>query len=150
MFKFKSYKDDELEALQNSDLLARGEYEFKVLEVKEKISNNGNEMLVVKLQLSSGNEIRVMTDWLVMTDKMAFKFKHFCEALGLGSSYEKGEINLDDFKNRQGKLFLDVQPGNPKQDGSGNFPSRNAVKDYIKTEMAPQLVDAFEDKDIPF
>jgi len=148
MYKFKSYKDEELEALQNSDLLPKGEYEFSVLEIAEKFSKAGNEMLEVKLHLSSGNETRTIRDWIVMMDSMAFKFKHFCEALGFLKEYEKGEIDLKALIGRHGKLLLDIQQGNPRPTG-GYFPDRNFVQDYIKTEMSTELKEIF-DKDIPF
>lgn len=151
MFTFPVRTNEQIEAFSNTDLLSKSEYEFKVLNVDQKISSSMNDMLVVKLLILQGDGIgtHTLTDYIVMTDKWAFKFKHFCESMGLHKAYEKGELNLKSLEGMLGKLKIDIQKGNPRPDGSGNYPDKNIVTDYIPSEIAKEIKDIFND-DITF
>lgn len=150
MLKFKSRTDDEIQKLRNIKLLPKGEYEFKVLFIEETVSKKGNQQLVAKLLLTAGEENRTIQTWIPLTiESMSFLFKHFCETLGLGESYKKEELNILECIGRHGKLILGIDSGEPKPDGSGNYPDKNAVKDFVP-QILPAEVDAVFNDDIPF
>jgi hypothetical protein len=151
MLKFKPYTDQELEALGNESLLLKGTYDFEVLSIEEKISRSMNEMLIVKIKVGIANDTRVIRDYLVFTDKMAWKFKHFCESIGLVKAYGLGCLDIQECVHGTGLCIIDVQEGAAKLDGSGTYPARNVVADYLKKDPLPGVVsEAFDDKDIPF
>ena len=149
MFTFTPRTDEQIEALANKDLLPKGQYEFKVLNIEKRVSGSGNDMLAIKLLIVQGNDSRTLMDYIVMTDKWAFKLKHFCESVGFHKVYEKGEANLISFEGQGGTLKLDIQKGTPKQDGSGNYADKNVVTDYVPNALAKEIKDIFNDE-IPF
>jgi hypothetical protein len=154
MYRFNPKSDKELDEMLNFSLLADGEYPFKILKVEETVSSKGNPMLVVKLLLTLGNDSRTITDYLM--ESMPHKLKHFFESIGMHRYYEKGEIDINALSGLGGVLKLGLQKGAAKPDGSGNWPDKNQVKDYVKTAFPAEIKEAFKDTsgfddvDIPF
>lgn len=141
MFVFVPKTDMELNAIKNQGLLAEGVYDFRVKEVVCRRSKADNEMLEVRLGVldKNGNE-RVLTDWLTATDKMIFKLKHFCEAIGFDAAYAQGKIDPVSCLNKAGKLTIGIQKGNAKEDGNGYYPDRNNVRDYVKADGSASVM----------
>jgi hypothetical protein len=131
-FQFTPKTDAELEALKNSHLLADGIYNFTVREVEQKISQTGNPMLKVTLGVTDSDNIRTIVDYLVSTEKMMFKLKHFCEALGLEKEYLAGSFDPDQCLDLTGSVHVSVQKGNLRPDGTGFYPDKNIARDYLK------------------
>lgn len=145
MFAFNPKNDAEIQAIQNRHLLANGVYSFRVKEIIQKVSKSNNPMLEVKMGIVDSNgEERNLTDYLMATENMIFKFKHFCESLGLEKEYESGQLDPAKCIGRTGKCKIGLQKGNLKDDGSGYYPDKNSIQDYIivqEVKVDPTLND---------
>ncbi len=150
MFSFSPKTDAEIKALQNEGLLPEGVYRFTVKGVEQTVSKTDNSMLKLRLAVyEEKGSSRTIVDYLVATDKMMFKLKHFCEAIGLEDKYAKGTFNPQDCVDRQGLALVSIQKGSAKPDGTGNYPDKNQIKDYVPAneKAAPAK---FADDDIKF
>ena len=133
-FLFNPLNDDQINAIQNRTLLADGIYPFVVKSVEEQVSKSSILMLKVKLLVvAAENDVRVIFDYLLATEQMMFKLKHFCESIGIADKYEKGSFEPSDCIERSGKVKIGIQKGAAKDDGSGFYPDKNSVKDYVKS-----------------
>lgn len=132
-FSFPPLSDEQINEIQNRGLLADGIYPFTVKGVEQQSSKAGNPMLKVRIGvLAEGGDERNIFDYLVAAPEMVFKIKHFCETIGLEDKYLKGNFQPNDCINRSGKVKIGIQKGAAKPDGSGFYPDKNSVKDYIK------------------
>lgn len=133
--------------IETMNLREAGEYDFEVLDAEEKQSKQGNEMVELKVKLE-GADGRSFTlfDYLVSTDGMAYKVKHFAKAVGLLSEYEKGDMAAEYMLGRTGRCKLAVQPA------KGGYPAKNVIADYIGTGDAARVekTPALVDDEIPF
>jgi hypothetical protein len=109
-----------------SNLLPAGVYSFEVLEATEGKSKKSNDMITLKLGIEHNESTRGIFDYLVDIDSMAFKIRHFADAVNMLAEYEKGQLNADDLVGLSGKCKLDIQPA---QNG---YDAKNVVKDYVK------------------
>lgn len=116
----------------DAGLWKRGLYDFEVLKADERISKNGNDMIEVNLKLydPEGRSFRLF-DYLVSSEGMAYKVRHFASATGLLTQYEKGELRAVDCVGKTGRCQVTIQKA---KDG---YPAKNVVQDY-----APQLPGA--------
>ena len=153
-FNFNALSNEQINDLQNEDLLPEGDYSFTVITTEEQFSKSGNSMLKVRLKIVSAEHgERTIYDYLVNTPKMMFKIKHFCEAIGLEEQYSKGNFSANDCIDRSGKVTIGVQKGNAKPDGSGFYPDKNSVQDYVKSDsvvVKKAPAEDFHDDAIPF
>lgn len=134
-FLFNPLSDDQINAIQNRSLLTDGIYPFVVKAVEEQCSKSGILMLKVKLVVvAAENDMRVIFDYLLATEQMMFKLKHFCESIGIGDKYNQGGFEPSDCIERSGRVKIGIQKGAAKDDGSGFYPDKNSVKDYVKSE----------------
>jgi hypothetical protein len=143
------------EEIQREGLLPIGEYPFEVIEAKDKVSKNGNQMIEVKVEVFNLDEdtSRFIFDYLM--EKMAFKLRHFCAATGLIEAYEDGSLSAEMCQGKTGTCKVGVKH-------SEEFPSRNEIRDYIvkavsRDEQPKKAVigiaagkNVLEDDDIPF
>lgn len=154
MFSFNPLSDAEINSLQNRDLLPDGVYPFVVETIDTQNSKSGNLMLKVRIGVFKDmNDKRSIIDYLVPTDQMMFKLKHFCESIGLIKEYENGSFVISSCINRTGKVRIGVQKGSAKIDGTGFYPDKNSVKDYVKAEekvVKNPVVDSTLNDDIAF
>ena len=152
-FSFTPKTDQEIAAMQNRGLLAEGVYKFIVTEAKPMISQSGNSMIQLRLAIKGVDNIdRNVFDFLVSSEEMIFKIKHFCEAVGLESAYAAGAFNAQDCMGKGGNAKIVVQKGKLRADGSGFYPDKNGVRDYIKSYAQPTVgsgAEMFND-DLPF
>lgn len=137
---------DEQELLLEK-LLPDGEYDFFVQTATQKKSKNGNDMIELKLDVSSpAGRHGIIYDYL--TPSMLYKIKHFCDATNLTDLYNEGYLPPDKLENKKGKLTLRIQI-----DKTGQYGPRNSVVDYIvKKEsvgMSLKPIEPFND-DVPF
>lgn len=130
--KFQPKSEDEI---QRELLLPAGSYDFQVADAEEKTSKSGNPMIAVKLQVFDGDGgHRFVMDYLM--EKMAFKFRHFCDSTASLDLYNSGSLTAKDCVGRCGKVKLAVE----EQEG---YNPKNTVKDYVKhDESADGLVPA--------
>ena len=134
--------------IQSMGLIEEGSYPFEVIESQDRLSKSGNEMIELKLKIwdSLGRE-RQCFDYLL--EAMAFKLRHFCEAVGLLDKYEAGNLQAGDCIGRSGTLELTIQAGKQKPEG-GYYPDKNSVKDYIKKESSTTTDDTMLNDEVPF
>lgn len=136
----------EQEAL-SVNLVPQNDYDFEVVSAKHKVSKNGTDMLeiLLKVILPNGSS-RSLFDYILLTDQWAFKFRHFCFAIGMGAEYESKTFDENKCSGRTGRKARIIQ-----QEGTNGYAPKNVVKDYIVQEGgAVQEKVEFEDSDIPF
>ena len=127
--------------IAESNLWPAGEYDFGVIDATEKVSKSGNPMVEVGLAVynEEGQQRRV-TDYLM--EAMAFKLRHFCEAVGLLHEYEAGMLDPDALVGKTGRVVLKQDPA---RDG---YNPKNSVKDYVVGAVATKRVDL--DDELPW
>lgn len=139
---FTPKTEDELNTFE---VFPKGEYDFDVVKAADKISSNGNPMIEISISIyaQDGRKNNVF-DYLL--EIVAYKLKHFCEAVGLSKEYQAGTLTADMCLNRAGKCIIGIQPK------KGEYAEKNIVKDYIPLDAAAAALDAFSkrEEDIPF
>ena len=127
-----------VEELNTREILEPGKYPFRIVEANEKISSTGNPMIELKLEVSSndGNTVTVY-DYLVSTEKMAWKCHHLCCAIGHEELYINGKVNVKSLEGTGGYLSLKI--ANHPEHGKSN-----KVKDYITSNENVEPVSNYE------
>jgi len=131
--------------IQFENLLEPGIYNFSVVKAEDAISKAGNEMIKLNLKVwdKNGHE-RFVFDYLL--EALAYKIKHFCDAVGLADKYQNGAFNASDCLDKSGNVKVDIQ-----KDKTGLYHDKNIVVDYlVETTASQSKKDTFEDSDIPF
>lgn len=138
--------------IAEANLLPIGEYDFEVTDAVEKQSKAGNDMVELAIKVYDTEGVgRIVNDWLVDTEKAAFKIRHFAEAVGLLPDYERGSIPAEIMVGRAGRCKVSI-----KKDTTGQYPDKNGIADYIKAKVtngaAPRspVTAADLNDDIPF
>ena len=119
------------EAEMNEDrLLPDGVYDFETQAAEDTVSkSSGKEMIKVTLRVWGDNGGTNLVNDYLMGGGMLYKLLHFCSATGLMANYEAGTLCAEDCAGRCGKVSLKVEP-------AGQYPSKNAVKDYVVDKAA--------------
>jgi len=166
MFNYEVLNEQDSLKAREFQLLKEGIYDFAVLEAKLAMSQAGNHMIKLKIQIiHEGQDFNVF-DNLIATTNMTWKTKHFCDTTGLEEEYLSGKFNQDLALRRRGKCMIGYVGATPKNDGSGGmWKAKNEVLDYLSTESKasnpfappvaipatqPPVVDEFIDDDLPF
>lgn len=142
------------EEIKAMNLISPGIYEFEVFDAVDKISDAGNEMIMLKmLIIDENNRERWIYDNLL--DAMAHKVRHFCEATGLLEKYNSELLVANDCIGKKAHLQIII-----KKDKKGQYGDNNSVKDYIKSPEIKSSVtrplpvsekkNDFIDDDLPF
>ena len=132
-------------------LLKPGVYDFCVQSADDGVSKAGNEMIVVDLAIEDADgDVSVVRDYLVGSDGMAYKVRHFAESTGLVALYDKGDMPASAVKGAVGRCKIAIEPA------KGEYRAKNKVVDYV----APQTAEAkaaikkqtaeLDDDSIPF
>ena len=125
-FKFTPRTDAELEQEEKKReealLLPEGDYDFELIEAKERISSKGNPMIEARLKVFHGDSVRFVTDYLM--EAMAFKLRHFAESVGRLEEYNSGEFDATNLVGASGVVKIKIEPA------KGQFSAKNSVKDY--------------------
>lgn len=157
MFTITPLTEKEIDDLT---LIPDGIYNFEVLSSERKPSSTGNPMASLQLTVwdDKGSK-HIIKDYLIFKE-VAFcvrKIKHFCEAVGLGGEYLAGSIR-ENFAGLSGKVHIGIQDETPKKDGTGMYPRKNIVIDYIVSAKDSNALPLAEkagensiiDDDLPF
>ena len=138
---FKPKSEAEVNAFE---IFPAGEYDFDIIKASDEVSSKGNEMIKLELDIyaQNGNKTRVF-DYLL--ENVAYKLKHFCDCTGLVKEYEEGVLNAAMCKGKSGKCLLIIQ-----KDKTGEYPDKNAVKDYCKKEKSGMNLDDINEEELPF
>lgn len=131
------------EEIKYLNMLPEGEYNFLVIDAIEKVSDAGNEMINLVLQVNNNNKIYRIYDYLIDIEKMSFKFRHCCDSLGILDKYESGNVSSKDFIDKKGRAKFIIQ-----KDKKGIYNPKNVVKDYIVSKKDGNA-DFFNDE-VPF
>lgn len=124
--KFNPISEQEAEA-QSANLWPDGEYEFEVKNAKEKEATSGNDMFALEIWLyNNDGGKKLVFDYLVLSDKSAWKLRHFASSCGMIPQYESGAMSAGEMTGRAGKCTVGTQPA---KDG---FPAKNIVRGYVK------------------
>lgn len=119
------------------EVLPNGRYSFKVMKIEEKFSKTGNPMLKLTLKLNYDSKpTGISWDYLVDSEDVSWKRKHFLESLGLGDLWDKHEITITDCDlimkaNGICEIIQETMP---------NGAPTNKIKDYIKA-LEQKMID---------
>lgn len=141
------------------NLMEDGEYDAVVKASIRSTSRTGNVMADMSLAVfdKAGNPHDIR-DFLVFTDKMLWKMKHFCDSSGQQKLYEEEKFTPEDAQGQHVRVLIKTQKGNeiPYEKLNGKppgscYPDKNVVEDYLlgKTASIGKPVDEFSDA-IPF
>ena len=121
-----------------------GEYDFEVTKAEDAVSKtSGAEMIHLKLLCyDQDGRQKIVDDYLM--EKMAFKVKHFAQAVGLVDCYQQGLLTAEHCGSRNGRVLLIIQ-----EDKSGKYPPKNAVKDYVPAGGSDKPQESDEDNGAP-
>lgn len=132
-------------------LRKRGIYDFEVTDAEEKESSKGNDMIELKVKLfdAEGRSFWLY-DYLVASEGMAYKVRHFAAATDMLPQYEKGDLKAIDCVGKTGRCQLGVEPA------KNNYPAKNKITDYVPNvqgRLAPLIASKAPeemDDEIPF
>lgn len=112
---------------QSANLWPDGEYDFEVKEASEETSNAGNDMFKLELWIyNQEGGRRIVFDYLVSSEKSAWKIRHFAASCGLLPQYEAGQLIESEIVGRTGRCAIATQPA------KDNYPAKNVVRGYVK------------------
>ena len=115
--------------VQEANLLDKGEYDFVVMSAEETQSKAGNDMIALKISVMDEEERgHTVFDYLVSTDAMSYKLRHFAASIGLLADYEGGNLPAEKMEGRAGRCTIVVTPA---RDG---YAAKNSVQDYIAAD----------------
>lgn len=125
--------------------LDAGVYPFTIADAQESVSKQGNEMMVIDLELPKNT---IVKDYI--TSKATWKLKQLCECVGAADLFESGEITAEQLVGYQGHVAIEIQV-----DESGKYWPKNSVKKYLAegerpTKKEPMKAATFDDDDLAF
>lgn len=143
MFKFNPISA--LESLRLQQPFPEGEYEFVTEMCEPKTSDNGNNMIVAHITIfsPSGKGLSIKDCLLHEHEQMKYKWRQYCESVGLTQQYESGEINLDAMRGVHGKCIIKHEK---EKNGDRMFCK---IKSYVKPSENKTEEHPFND-DITF
>jgi len=132
MFKFPSVPVDQL---NERNLLPDGIYPFRVEEASYRLSENKNEMILLKLIVTTeaAKEVAVW-DNLMLMESMAWKCHHFCCSIDQEQLYLDGGANANIFPGNGGMVSIITKKKGKNKQELPKSEWRNGVKDYVKPE----------------
>lgn len=119
-----------------------GEYGFKVVEFNKKFSNAGNKMAEIKLELDESAQFWKVYDYLVLTDRNAWKLATFFESVSLKKKGEAlDKMPWDKVLGASGRVKIKHETYDGKE--------RCKVDRYVVSEAA-KAPTASSMSDVPF
>lgn len=130
-------EDDVMKARFN--LMEDGDYDAVVKTSLRRTSQTGNVMadMTVAVYDKKGNPHDIR-DFLVFSEKMLWKMKHFCDSAKLEKEYLDEKFEPEMAANRNVRVQIRTQKGNEipsdklngKEPGS-RYPDKNVINDYL-------------------
>ena len=155
LFDYEPLTEEQARKDREFPLLRDSEYMFEVWDAKVETSHAGNPQVVVKLKINYEGRDYVVYDYLVNTERMRWKTRHFCLSLGLENEYNNKTF-LDHCIGKTGDAKIKTQKGKLRPDGQSFYPDKNVVEDYVYNEdMKLNYVNAkvsgtaFQDSEVP-
>lgn len=153
MSNYAPKTESEIREIEESLLLPNGNYGFEIVKAEERKSKSSdNYMFALSLKVfNEDGDAKFVDDYIVFTDRWAFKLRHLAASVGLVAEYEAGTLKDHDLVGKTGVAKIIIQ-----KDKDPEAQSKNAVRDYIvidKTEVPASTIaqseEALSDK-IPF
>jgi len=149
----KTFQPKTDEELARAGLLEGGEYDYEVVKCEETQSKAGNDMFKVFIRVfDDEGQPSYVTDYILLSGRMEYKFKHFLYSLGMSEAYDSGQIEGAACVGQAGRVKLGIEM-------SDEFPPKNKVVDYIKDPIEAEGAkitmpkteeDVPGEEDIPF
>lgn len=152
--------DERKREMNRKSLLKPGIYDGEVMRAEETTSkSSGNPMIKLKVRIFHDGGEAHLYDYITSTQ--VEKLCAFCDAVGLSKEYDAGDVKSDDMEGRPFRAKIGIEDEKPKDDGDGNWPAKNKIKDYLprnekdggrkveKPEPTPAEAAA-ENEDLPF
>jgi hypothetical protein len=152
--------DERKREMNRKSLLKPGIYDGEVMRAEETTSkSSGNPMIKLKVRIFHDGGEAHLYDYITSTQ--VEKLCAFCDAVGLSKEYDAGDVKSDDMEGRPFRAKIGIEDEKPKDDGEGNWPAKNKIKDYLprnekdggrkveKPEPTPAEAAA-ENEDLPF
>lgn len=155
---YKKMSREESDQPREYPLCAPGIYPFTVKKAQAKMSQGGNEMIALELIVLCDHIEYTVFDYLVGTETMAWKIRHFCDAVKLDKEYEDDSFDALMCRGRSGFADIGKQEAKEKP-GGGMYAAKNVVLDYVLTQgghlksdlsVPPKKDDDFKEDDLPF
>lgn len=130
----------------------KGEVDFECVSAVDGVSKNGNDMTELEhFIFNKSGQRRRVKDWLVNSEGVAYKVRHFAASVGMLAQYEKGELPAIDLPGKTGRLTIGIERGKPDGKG-GKYPDRNVVQDYVPKggKIVGSAAPADMNDEIPF
>ncbi len=117
----------------NEVMFDPGVYDAVVKHASEGTSKSGNDMIKLILTVYGPKGETDVFDYLVFSEAVLYKVKHFCESAGI--DFGRGVLDESDCldKNVKVKLVIDENEG---------YAPKNAVKDYVKRSVTAPFTGA--------
>lgn len=132
-FNYDVVSEEEAKQAREFPLLPDGIYDFVVVQSKFKYSENGNEMIQLKLNIKHDGKDHGVFDNLISLKNMTWKTRHFCQSVGLMREYEAKEFDENMALHQHGTCEIATVAARPKNDGSNGFwKAKNEVTDYVE------------------
>lgn len=142
-------------------LLEDGDYIAKVTAAEDQISQAGNEMIKITLEIIHENMKFIILDYLV--DKVLFKMKVFCKAANLVDKFDNDELHAIDCLYKQVGVTVGAQAGKLKYpndpENTDKYKDKNIIKKYYPVKITELSIfedntnnkeSLFNNDDIPF
>jgi len=111
---------------------------FEVDGIEVKLTKNGDQMIVVKLQVTDSFGVtKYIKDYLITSEDKNWRLYKFADAIGMREQFESGEIDTDDLVGMKGYLKVNEEAIKDSKDNS---------KRYIVEHYVPMLVVESEDE----
>jgi hypothetical protein len=149
--RFNPMSDEEA-AAQSANLLPDGTYDYEVRTATEETSQAGNEMTKIEAWIyDKDGARRLVFDYLVASEKAAWKIHEFAASCGLLEKYKTGTLEAIDIEGRAGKCVVATQKA------TDTYPAKNVIRRYVKaaasaapaTRRQPAMAGGIDDE-IPF
>ncbi len=124
---------DEEAAALTADLWPAGGYDFEVRAATEETSKSNNDMIKLEVWIynHSGGR-RLCFDYLVSSEKAAWKVHQFAASCGLTEQYKSGDLMPAEIVGRTGFCEVAVQKA------TDDYPAKNIIRSYVKAKDMPQ------------
>lgn len=120
------------EQIMEDNLFPKGEYAFSIANAEDAISQKGNPMIKMTLNvLNDQGRSQIIYDYLM--EAIPHKLRHCAIACGLEDEYNSGSLEPYQLQGKEGILKLIIQ-----EDKTGRYPPKNSVVDYVfETGVTP-------------
>lgn len=137
--KFIPISQEEMDSY--SPTLEDGVHDFEVIDAKDMVSKNDEEM--IELTLKVWNHLGIpftVRDWMTANPKFQFKIKQFSESVGKPEIFQSGELIAYQLVGLCGKLKTKLKKG---IDGVRMFPN---VTGYVNSKENNHKIESVKDE----